>query len=107
LKIKFRQSAILYNNEKNKIDYIKDHCKNSVFDIIKIRADSEKFNSYLTADKMIQNFQNIFGERDENRIEDNEIKIYNNEFLQGETEFFNRYYSRFVVVITSLYYNIQ
>jgi hypothetical protein len=107
LKTKFRQSAILYNNEKDKIDYIKDHCKNLIFDIIKARADPEIFYFYFIVDKIIQNLQNVFGERDEDRIENSKIKIHNDKFLQDEIEFFNRYYSRFVVVIISLRYNDQ
>ena len=51
--LKFHQSAILYTYEQNKIDYIRNHCKNTAFEVIKAKANLTFANIYLTRSKMI------------------------------------------------------
>lgn len=49
LESKFRQSAVLYTCEQDKIDYIRNHCKNTAFEVIKAKANPASANAYLTA----------------------------------------------------------
>lgn len=64
LEFKFRQSAVLYTREQDKIDYIRDHCKETVFEVIKTKANPTSPNAYLTVLEMIQDLDNMFGEFD-------------------------------------------
>lgn len=61
---KFRQSALLYTCEQDKIDYIRDHCKEAAFEVIKTKANPTSPNAYLTVLEMIQDLENMFGEFD-------------------------------------------
>lgn len=60
LESKFRQSAILYACEQDKIDYIRDHCKDTAYEVIKVKANPA--NAYFAASEMIQDLENMFGE---------------------------------------------
>lgn len=61
---KFRQSAVLYTCEQDKIDYIRDYCKETAFEVIKTKADPTSPNAHHTVSEMIQDLENIFGEFD-------------------------------------------
>lgn len=58
--VKILPSAILYTCEQDKINYIRDYCKDTAFEIIKAKANSIFANSYLTFSQMIQDLENIF-----------------------------------------------
>ena len=51
---------MLYTCELNKIDYINNHCKNIVFEIIKSKVTFIFANAYFICSKIIQDLQNLF-----------------------------------------------
>ena len=53
LKSKFMISWDLFETEIYKILYIRDYCKDTVYDIIKSKADLDSADHYLTSDEMI------------------------------------------------------
>lgn len=44
---------MLYTYEQNKIDYIRNYCKNRAFEIIKTKANLISANAYVTSSKII------------------------------------------------------
>ena len=53
LESKFHQNAILYTYESDKIDYIRDYCKDIAFEVIKAKANSIFANRYFISSKMM------------------------------------------------------
>lgn len=64
LESKFHQSAVLYTCEQDKIDYIRDHCKDTAFEVIKTKANPASVKADLNASEMIQDLDNMFGKFD-------------------------------------------
>lgn len=64
LESKFYQSTILYICELDKINYIRDHCKDIVFDVIKPKANLISANVYFTSSEIIQDLKNMFDKFD-------------------------------------------
>ena len=61
LDAKFRASGLLYPTHQSRIDYIRDHCKSTAFDVIKARCLD---NSYYTPEEVLKDLDNMFGEFD-------------------------------------------
>ena len=60
---KFHESAMLFPTERSRINYIRDHCKSTAFDVIKARC-LDKTNSYTTAKEILEDLNNMYGEFD-------------------------------------------
>lgn len=57
MNFKFRNNWELYPNEQSKIDYIRDHYKNVVYNVIKARSvDITNLKYYFIANEMIHDF---------------------------------------------------
>lgn len=103
LKSKFRQSAILYTCEQDKIDYIRDHCKDTAFEVIKAKANPISANAYLTSSEMIQDLKNMFGEFD--KVAKSDVLSYDSKFGMAVANFketFDEFLARFTLAIAPL-----
>ena len=103
LESKFRQSAILYTCEQDKIDYIRDHCKDTAFEVIKAKANPTSANAYLTASEMIQDLENMFGEFD--KVAKSDALLHDPKFGMAVTnlkETFDEFLARFTSAIAPL-----
>ena len=104
--IKFRQSVVKFFIELNKIDYVKDYCKDIVFDVIKTRANMSYSNSYIVAEQMIVKLHFIFGTY--NKIIKSDAKLHDLSFIikdKDKKKTFEIFYARFSAAITSLNYS--
>lgn len=103
LETKFRQSSILFGSEQDKIDYIRDHCKGTAFNVIKARANPKYEKAYTTADEAVQDLENMFGEYDKEAKA--EAQLHDTKFKMGGTnknESFDEFLARFTSVVTLL-----
>ena len=100
---KFRQSAVLYTCEQDKIDYIRDHCKETAFEVIKTKANSTSPNAYHTVSEMIQDLENMFGEFD--KVAKSDALLHNPKFgmaISNSKETFDEFLARFTSAIAPL-----
>ena len=103
LESKFRQSAILYTCEQDKIDYIRDHCKDTAFEVIKAKANPTSANAYLTSSEMIQDLENMFGEFD--KVAKSDALLHDPKFgmaVANPKETFDEFLARFTSAIAPL-----
>ena len=103
---KFRQSAVLYPTEQDKIEYIRDKCKSTAFDVIKTRADPINEQPYKTAEEMIQDLHNMFGEF--NKIARSDAELHDPKFAiraSDSKENFNSFFARFTAAVAPLNYS--
>ena len=103
LKSKFCQNIILYICEQDKIDYIRDHCKDIAFEVIKAKANPISANAYLTSSEIIQDLENMFGKFD--KVAKLDALLHNPEFymaVANPKEIFDTFFARFASAITSL-----
>lgn len=103
---KFRQSAGEFPNELDKIDYVRDHCKDTAFDVIKTRSDMSHYNPYSTADEMIVELDAMFGTYD--KVAKSDAELHDPNFGMGvkeKKETFEAFYARFSAAIAPLDYS--
>ena len=103
LESKFRQSAILYTCEQDKIDYIRDHCKDTAFEFINAEANPTSANVYLTSSEMIQDLENMFGEFD--KVAKSDALLHDPKFgiaVANPKETFDEFLARFTLAIAPL-----
>ncbi len=101
---KFRQSAMLFPTENDKIEYIRDHCKPTTFDVMRALANLRSDDPYTTAEEMIEELHSIFGEYYVRSV--NEARLYAPDFPMGVTreETFHEFYPRFSSTLAPLGY---
>ena len=63
LDFKFYKSVMLFLIERSRINYIRNYCKFTAFDIIKVRY-LDKTNPYITAQKILEDLNNMYSEFD-------------------------------------------
>ena len=98
----------MYIYKQDKIDYIRDYCKDIAFEVIKTEANPISVNTYLTIFEMIQNLENIFGEFDKDVKSD--ALLYDLKFVMAVTNFkeiFDEFFARFTLVITPMDFTDQ
>ena len=103
LDAKFRQSAVSFPTERDKIDYIRDHCKSIAFGVIKARADPLSEDPYTTSKEMIQELHSMFGEYDQ--VATSSAMIHDPAFAMKKKETFDHFYARFSATIAPLSYS--
>lgn len=94
---------ILYICKQNKIDYIRDHCKDNTFEVIKAKTNLSYANTSLFVFEMIQDLENIFDEFD--KVAKLDAFLYDLKFGMAITnlkETFNEYFARFILAIMPL-----
>ena len=97
----------MYTCEQDKIDYIRDHCKDTAFEVIKAKANPTSANAYLTSSEMIQDLKNMFGEFDKDAKLD--ALLYDPMFdmaVANAKETFNEFFAGFTSVIVSGFYRL-
>lgn len=93
----------MYSFEQNKIDYIRDHCKDTAFEFIKTKANLISANVYITSSKMIQELENMFG-LFYNVTKSNTL-LHKPKFgitIDNPKETFDEFFARFTSAIVSL-----
>ena len=60
LDAKFRASAMLFPTEQSRIDYIRDRCKLTAFDVIKARCHPSRGNPYNTTHEILADLDNVY-----------------------------------------------
>ena len=85
------------------MDYIRNHCKDTAFEVIKAKANLTSANVYLIFSKMIQDLENRFGEFD--KIAKLDTFLYNPKFgivSANAKETFDKFFARFTSIIVPL-----
>ena len=103
LQSKFQMSWELFENELSKILYIRDHCKDIAFNIVKSRTYDTHPDPYTASSEMIQDLENQFGEYDKETKADAEL--HNPKFAMGAKdpkESFDAFYTRFTAAIVPI-----
>ena len=101
--LKFRQSAILYLYKQDKIDYIRDHCKDTAFELIKAKTNLKSANGYFTSSEIIQDLENMFGEFD--KVAKLDALLYDLKFsmaVANSKETLNKFLAKFTLAIAPL-----
>ena len=104
LDAKFRQSAVLFPSEIEKMDYIRDHCKGIAFDVLRARVDPTSDDPFVTANEMIAELHSMFGEYDQ--VSKCDTMLHRPDFGMGlgskKNETFDEFYARFSATIAPL-----
>ena len=90
---------MLFSIEQSRIDYIRDHCKSTTFNIIKTRC-LDKINPYIIVKKILEDLDNIYDEFDAYGKAD--MKLYNPDFDMQKNEIFNVFLTRYTAIIALL-----
>ena len=94
---------MLFTSEWDKIEYIRDHCKDSAFQIVKARSMEGTVNPYLTAEDMLKDLHSMFGEH--NQFAKSDALLHDPKFKMGATksqETFDEFYARFTIAVAPL-----
>ena len=100
MKAKFRASGLLYPTHQSRIDYIRDYCKSTIFDVIKTRYSKLVINLYVTPDEVLKDLNNMFGEFDV--YETANIRLYDPDFNITSSETFKQFLARYTATVASL-----
>ena len=93
----------MYTCEQDKIDYIRDHCKNTAFEVIKAKANPTSANAYVTSSEIIQDLENMFGEFD--KVAKSDALLHDPKFgmaVANPKETFDLFLARFTSAIAPL-----
>ena len=93
----------MYTCEQDKIDYIKEYCKDITFEVIKTKANLTSANTYLTTSEMIQDLENILDEFD--KVAELDAFLYDPKFgiaIVNPKEIFDKFLARFTSAIVPL-----
>ena len=103
LKSKFMMSWELFETEVAKILYIRDHCKDVAYNIIKAKADLEAVEHYATADEMLFDLEQQYGDVDKEGRADAELQDPKSVMgAKDPKETFDAFHSRFTAIISPL-----
>lgn len=103
---KFRQSWSLFSEEQDKIEYVRDHCKATAYEVIKTRAEFNAQDPYTSVEDIIADLDAMFGEFDKTGKAN--ALLHDPNFNMGvidKNETFEIFYSRFAAAIAPLNYS--
>ncbi|CAD6593451.1 MAG: hypothetical protein ASARMPRED_007520 [Alectoria sarmentosa] len=101
LHAKFRASAMLFPTEQSRIDYIRDHCKSTAFDIIKTRClNKNNTNPYVTAQEILEDLDNMYGEFDPYGTSD--ARLHDPDFNMKKKQTFDEFLAKYTATIAPL-----
>ncbi|CAD6581822.1 MAG: hypothetical protein ASARMPREDX12_000676 [Alectoria sarmentosa] len=100
LQAKFRASAMLFPTEQSRIDYIRDHCKSTAFDIIKTRCLNNTTSPYVTAQEMLEDLDNMYGEFDPYGTSD--ARLHDPDFNMKKKQTFDEFLAKYTATIAPL-----
>ena len=103
LESKFMMSWELFETEIAKILYIRDHCKDVAYDIIKGKAKLDAADHYETADEAISDLEQQFGDIDREARADAELQDPKSIMgAKDPKETFDTFHARFTAAISPL-----
>lgn len=82
------------------MDYIRDHCKSTAFDVIKSRCFKSLINPYVTPEEVLQDLNNMFGEFDPYGTAD--ATLHDPDFKMKKNETFDEFLTRYTSIIAPL-----
>ena len=91
---------MLFPTEQSRINYIRDHCKSIAFDIIKTRCLNNTTNPYVTAQKMLEDLDNMYGEFDPYETAD--ARLHDPDFNMKKKQTFDEFLTKFTATIAPL-----
>ena len=97
---KFRASAMLFPTDQSRIDYIRDHCKSTAFNVIKARCLRDAPDPYTSADEMLGDLNNMYGEFDAYGKAD--ATLHSPDFGMQKNETFDEFLARYTATIAPL-----
>ena len=92
--------------EKNKVYYVRNHCKELAWDTIEHRTNYDSLNSYEFLEKLLNDFENVCEDFDKTDSCYNELfddKFYMR--FKNKNETFEQYFDRFNILVASLNLN--
>ena len=103
LQSKFMQSWEMFETEVSKILYIRDHCKDVAYNIVKAKANLDNAEHYITADEMIMDLEQQYGDVDKEAKADAELQDPKS-FMGAKDpkETFDAFHARFTAMIAPL-----
>ena len=103
LQSKFMMSWELFETEVSKILYIRDHCKDVAYNIVKAKANLEAADHYETADEVLIDLEQQFGDLDKEARADAELQDPKSAMgAKDPKETFDAFHSRFTAIISPL-----
>ena len=100
LEAKFRASGLLYSTDQLRIDYIRDHCKSTAFDVIKARCSKLAVHPYVTSEEVLKDLNNMFGEFD--AYETADTRLHDPDFNITSNETFEKFLARYTATVAPL-----
>ena len=83
------------------MNYIRNYCKSTAFDVIKTRCFN-KTNLYTTSQKMLEKLNNIYNEFDAYRTTDATLHNLDFDINMQKKETFDEFLTRYIITIASL-----
>ncbi|KAF1980646.1 hypothetical protein K402DRAFT_399245 [Aulographum hederae CBS 113979] len=100
IRSKFRNSWDMFTTDQTKIDYVRDKCKTTAFNVIETRADLEGPHPYDTFEEMLKDLDDMFAEHDPMGKAD--AQLHSADFAMKKGERFEAFLARFTKVAAVL-----
>ena len=92
--------------EKNKVYYVRNHCKELAWDTIEHRTNYDSLNSYEFLEELLNDFENVCENFD--RTDNCYNELFDDKFymrFKNKNETFEQYFDRFNILVASLNLN--
>ena len=93
---------MLFFIERNRINYIRDHCKFITFDVIKTRCLRNALNLYITSQKMFKKLNNMYNEFDIYKTVDTTLHNFDFDMSMQKKKTFDKFLTRYITIIAPL-----
>ena len=100
MNFKFKVNTILFLIEQSRIDYIRDYCKSTAFNVIKARYLRDVPDLYTTTKEILEDLDNIYDEFDFYGKAD--VRLYSPDFDMQKNEIFDEFLTRYTATIAPL-----
>ena len=102
--IKFRRYTAQYLIEWNKIEYVKNHCIDSVFNAIKTKTDFKNREFYFIVDELLKDLNHIFNNNENIQYNKIEQELMNFDFKMINKKIFDEFLICYITTLTFLNY---
>ena len=106
LRTKIESDSWQFSIERNKVYYVRNHCKELAWNTIEHRTNYDSLNSYEFLEKLLNDFENVCEDFDKTDSCYNELfddKFYMR--FKNKNETFEQYFDRFNILVASLNLN--
>ena len=93
---------MLFFIERNRMNYIRDHCKSIVFDVIKTRCLRNVSNLYIISQKMFKELNNMYDKFDVYKTADATLYNFNFDMSMQKKKTFDEFLIRYIIIIALL-----